>query len=81
MSISRRQNVLTLSTEGKPLPLVRKAVLALSGLDQTDIATRAGVSRQAVSHVMRGFMRSERVEIAIADATGYPRDALFPDAA
>lgn len=79
MSIQRSQKGLTLSTEGKPLPLVRKAALVLAGLDQTDIATRAGVSRQAVSDVVRGFLRSERVEVAIAAATGYPRSQLFPD--
>lgn len=71
----------TLSTEGKPPAHVRKAALALAGLSQSEMADRIGVSRQALSQVIAGRLRSERIENAFAEAVQLPRDVLFPQAA
>lgn len=74
-------SVLTLSIEGKPAPCVRKAALALTGLSQSQMAEQIGVSRQALSQVIAGRLRSERIENAFAEAVKLPRETLFPQKA
>lgn len=55
----------------------RKDALYMAGYTQTMIAERLNVSKNAVSLVIRGGIRSRRIEQAIADACGVPRRRLF----
>ena len=59
----------------------RQFELRRRGLKQLEIAKRAGVSEATVSRVLAGTTRHEGVEAAIAEATGLPRDVLFPSVA
>lgn len=79
MPRSRRAQRVNKSTQLTPLHLRRKIGLLRSGKTAADIAREVGVSRAAVSAVVTGRMRSQRIEQAIAQALGEPVGSLFPD--
>lgn len=57
----------------------RKILMLRKGITQAEIARRLGVSGATVSLVVSGRMRSRRVEQAISEALGLPRELLWPD--
>lgn len=59
-------------------PLEIKIDLMRAGVTMADIGRRCGVTRQAVSLVVSGSMRSAAVESAIAGALGRDAADLFP---
>ena len=46
--------------------------LRLRGLSQANIAAKLGVRRQSVNQILRGLMRSTRIEESLYQALGYP---------
>jgi len=56
----------------------RKAEMVRKGVRQSAIARRLNVSSTSVSDVVSGRSRSARIEQAIAEALGLPREELFP---
>ena len=62
-------------------PAVSPIALArfVAGLSQTDLANRAGVSRETVSHVERGALPKLSTARAISHALDADVDSLFPE--
>lgn len=56
-----------------------RAELILRGINQRSIADQLGVSESAVSHVISGRKRSDRIRRAVARALGKPVHRVFPD--
>lgn len=56
-----------------------KILMLRRGITQAEIARRLGVSSTTVSLVVSGRMRSRRVEQAIAESLGLPREILWPE--
>jgi Ner family transcriptional regulator len=54
-----------------------RAELILVGTNPARIAAKIGVTRQAVSLVLLGKLRSPKIERAIAQAIGRPADEVF----
>lgn len=59
-------------------PNDRKAELKRRGITGRQIARQLAVGDDAVSHVLAGRSRSERIETAIAEALGLPVEKVFP---
>lgn len=57
----------------------RKILMLRKGITQAEIARRLSVSGATVSLVVSGRMRSRRVEQAVAEALGLPREILWPE--
>jgi len=57
-----------------------QALLKKSGSSQKDIATRIGVTPQAVNRCVHGHIRSKRIAAAISEVTKFPVETLFPGA-
>lgn len=60
-------------------PFDIQAALRKAGLNQTAIAARLRVSRQAVTRVVHGQSRSIRIEREISRITGLALEALWPE--
>jgi transcriptional regulator with XRE-family HTH domain len=59
--------------------IYRKTRLMKAGLSGADVARMLGVSRQTVSEVMRGKLRSGRVARALCLFTRTPRERFFAE--
>jgi transcriptional regulator with XRE-family HTH domain len=59
-------------------PSAIRTVRLLSGLSQTQLAQRAGITRETVSRVENGGEPQRRTARAIADALGLDLEVLFP---
>lgn len=55
-----------------------KARLAARNLTLSDIARRLDVAPSTVTIVSKGFRRSRRIEMALAEAVGTTPDRLWP---
>jgi len=66
------------NAEDTELEWRRKGGIAYKGYTQASLARELGVTRSLVNGVLRGKMRSPRIERAIAEICGEPVDALFP---
>jgi lambda repressor-like predicted transcriptional regulator len=76
-----RKVLLQLALMGYPLIRVRKAMVALTGIPHRELAQRAGVSRQNVTMHITGLRNTPKVQDAIAEAWGIPKEELFADVA
>lgn len=54
------------------------AAIAKNGESLSLIALREGVSRAAVTQVLRGNIKSHRIAYAIASASGIPTERVWP---
>ncbi|GEM_PF-1257898 len=57
-----------------------RGMLIMQGTNANRIATRIGVSKQAVYQVINGSRRTPSIRKAIAMAIGKPVEELWPDA-
>lgn len=67
------------STKLAALVQRRKVAMLEAGVSGLDIATALNVSKQAVSNVIRGRKKTQRIAEAIARACRRPVEELFPD--
>lgn len=57
----------------------RAAIVAMSGLNHTELAEMVGGTRQLITTVLAGAARSDRVERAICKLYGMRHELMFPE--
>lgn len=58
---------------------IRLAMLSLMGLTATKIAAQLGVSRPAVTQIIRGDRMTPHIQMRVAEVYDVPVNVLFPE--